>query len=285
MDLVKCDGAALLYGDKVWQLHTTPTVSQIRDIAIWLSDVHRDSTSLSFDNLQDAAYPGLASLGDMICGMAMAKVTSSIILFWFRSHTASEIKWGGAKHNPSDRDDCRLVHPRLSFKSFLDVVRMKSLPWNDYEMDAIDSLQLMVSGSLNDANELARVPILNNCIDHLMSNVVLPEVQAATREMFRLMETATVPIMAVDGNGLVSGWNLKVAQLTGLRADEVLGRHLLTLVEESSLPNVQRVLSLALRGMCSVQLTLAYLPNVLVIPYMIKLFFFFILKREVLFSI
>jgi len=76
-----------------------------------------------------------------------------------------------------------------------------------------------------------------------------------------------------------------VAQLTGLRADEVLGRHLLTLVEESSLPNVQRVLSLALRGMCSVQLTLAYLPNVLVIPYMIKLFFFFILKREVLFSI
>lgn len=82
MDLVKCDGAALLYGDKVWQLHTTPTVTQIRDIATWLSDVHRDSTSLSFDSLRDAAYPGLASLGDMICGMSMAKVTSSIILFW-----------------------------------------------------------------------------------------------------------------------------------------------------------------------------------------------------------
>jgi len=274
MDLVKCDGAALLYGDKVWQLHTTPTVSQIREIAIWLSNVHRDSTSLSFDNLQDAAYPGLASLGDMICGMAMAKITSSIILFWFRSHTASEIKWGGAKHNTSDRDDCRRMHPRLSFKAFLEVVRMKSLPWNDYEMGAIDSLHLMDRGSLNDTNELARVPHLNDYIDNLKSNV-LPGVQAATREMFRLMETATVPIMAVDGNGLVSGWNLKVAQLTGLRADEVLGRHLLTLVEESSLPNVQRVLSLALRGMCSVQLTLAYLPNVLVIPYMIKLFFFF----------
>ncbi|RLM58834.1 hypothetical protein C2845_PM18G03830 [Panicum miliaceum] len=222
-------------------------MTKIRDIAIWLSDVHRDSTSLSFDNFQDAAYPGLASLGDMICGMAMAKITSSIILFWFRSHTASEIKWGGEKHNPSDRDDCRRMHPRLSFKAFLQVVRIKSLPWNDYEMDAIDSLQLMVRGSLNDANDLARVPHLNNYIDHLKSNV-LPEVQAATREMFRLMETATVPIMAVDGNGLVCGWNLKVAQLTGLGADEVLGRHMLTLVEESSLPNVQRVLSLALRG-------------------------------------
>jgi phytochrome A len=276
-DLVKCDGAALLYGDKVWQLHTTPTVSQIRDIAIWLSDVHRDSTSLSFVNFQDAAYPGLASLGDMICGMA--KITSSIILFWFRSHTASEIKWGGEKHNPSDRDDCRRMHPRLSFKAFLQVVRMKSLPWNEYEMDAIDSLQLMVRGSLNDANELARVPHLNNYIDHLKSNV-LPEVQAATREMFRLMETATVPIMAVDGNGLVCGWNLKVAQLTGLKADEVLGRHMLTVVEESSLPNVQRVLSLALCGMCSVRLTLVYLPNVLVIPYLIKLFFYFILKEK-----
>ncbi|RLM69264.1 phytochrome A1 apoprotein [Panicum miliaceum] len=253
-DLVKCDGAALLYGDKVWQLHTTPTVCQKRDIAIWLSDVHSNYTSLSFDNLQDAACPGLASLSDMICGMAMAKITSSIILFWFRSHTPSEIKWGGAKHNPSDRDDCRRMHPRLSFKAFLEVVRMKSLPWNEYEMDAIDSLQLMVRGSLNEANKLARVPHLNNnYIDRLKSNV-FPEVQAAAREMFHLPETATVPIMAVDGNGLVSGRNLKAAQLTGLRADEVLGRHMLTLVEESSLPNVQRVLSLALRdkyGRCN----------------------------------
>nr|CAB3491331.1 unnamed protein product [Digitaria exilis] len=187
MDLVKCDGAALLYGDKVWQLHTTPTVSQIRDIAIWLSDVQRDSSFVSFDSIQDAAYPGLASL---------------------------EIKWGGAKHDPCDKDDDRRMNPRLSFKEFLEVVQMKSLAWNSYEMDAMNSLQLV----------------------------------AATTETVLLMETATVPIMSVDGNGLVIGWNQKAEQVTGLKVDEALGRHMLTLVEESSLPNVKRVLSSALRG-------------------------------------
>ncbi|KAF8730729.1 hypothetical protein HU200_016591 [Digitaria exilis] len=214
MDLVKCDGAALLYGDKVWQLHTTPTVSQIRDIAIWLSDVQRDSSFVSFDSIQDAAYPGLASLGDKICGLAMGKISSSIILFWFRSRTTSEIKWGGAKHDPCDKDDDRRMNPRLSFKEFLEVVQMKSLAWNSYEMDAMNSLQLV----------------------------------AATTETVLLMETATVPIMSVDGNGLVIGWNQKAEQVTGLKVDEALGRHMLTLVEESSLPNVKRVLSSALRG-------------------------------------
>nr|CAB3489582.1 unnamed protein product [Digitaria exilis] len=246
MDLVKCDGAALLYGDKVWQLHTTPTVSQIRDIAIWLSDVQRDSSFVSFDSIQDAAYPGLASLGDKICGLAMGKISSSIILFWFRSRTTSEIKWGGAKHDPCDKDDNRRMNPRLSFKEFLEVGQMKSLAWNSYEMDAMNSLQLVVRGSLDDAIKLAKVPHLNNKIGHLRPNV-LSEVQAATTETVLLMEIATVPIMSVDGNGLVIGWNQKAEQVTGLKVDEALGRHMLTLVEESSLPNVKRVLSSALR--------------------------------------
>ncbi|RLN16329.1 phytochrome A1 apoprotein [Panicum miliaceum] len=247
MDLVRCDGAALLYGDKVWRLQTAPTESQIRDIAFWLSEVHRDSTGLSTDSLQDAGYPGAASLGDMICGMAVAKITSKDILFWFRSHTAAEIKWGGAKHDPSDKDDNRRMHPRLSFKAFLEVVKMKSLPWNDYEMDAIHSLQLILRGTLNDATKPAQTSGLDNQIGDLKLDG-LAELQAVTSEMVRLMETATVPILAVDGNGLVNGWNQKVAELTGLRVDEAIGRHILTLVEDSSVSTVQRMLYLALQG-------------------------------------
>lgn len=247
MDLVKCDGAALLYGDKVWRLRNAPTESQIRDIALWLSDVHRDSTGLSTESLHDAGYPGAAALGDMICGMAVAKINSKDILFWFRSHTAAEIRWGGAKHDPSDKDDSRRMHPRLSFKAFLEVVKMKSLPWNDYEMDAIHSLQLILRGTLNDAIKTARADRLDNQIGDLKLDG-LAELQVVTSEMVRLMETATVPILAVDGNGLVNGWNQKAAELTGLRVDEAIGRHILTLVEESSVPVVQRMLYLALQG-------------------------------------
>nr|AEA40430.1 phytochrome A type 1 [Triticum aestivum] len=247
MDLIKCDGAALLYGGKVWRLGTAPTESQIRDLALWLSEVHMDSTGLSTESLHDAGYPGASALGDTVCGMAVAKINSSDILFWFRSPTAKEIRWGGAKNDPSDMDDSRRMHPRLSFKAFLEVVKMKSLAWADSEMDAIHSLQLILRGAVDGVVKPTGKASLDEQIGDLKLDG-LAELQAVTSEMVRLMETATVPILAVDGNGLVNGWNQKAAELTGLRVDDAIGRHILTLVEESSVSVVQRMLYLALQG-------------------------------------
>jgi phytochrome A len=150
MDLVNCDGAALLYGGKVWRLCNAPTESQIRDISLWLSEVHRDSTGLCTESLHDAGYPGASALCDRICGMAVAKINSKDALFWFRSCTADVIRWGGANNDPSGMGGSRKLQPRLSFKAFLEVVKMKSLSWTDYEMDAIHSLQLILRGMFND---------------------------------------------------------------------------------------------------------------------------------------
>ncbi|KAM0922148.1 hypothetical protein ACQ4PT_006374 [Festuca glaucescens] len=247
MDLVKCDGAALLNGGKVWRMCNAPTESQIHDIALWLSEVHRDSTGLSTDSLHDAGYPGASALGDMICGMAVAKINSKDVLFWFRSHTAAEIRWAGAKNDSSDMDDSRKMNPRLSFKAFLEVVKMKSLSWTDYEIDAIHSLQLILRDTLNDAIKPTCEATLDKQIGDLKLDG-LAELQAVTSEMIRLMETATVPILAVDVNGLVNGWNQKAAELTGLRIDDAIGRDILSLVEKSSEPVVQRMLYLALQG-------------------------------------
>ncbi|XP_010914827.1 phytochrome A isoform X1 [Elaeis guineensis] len=247
MDLVSCDGAALLYQNRIWRLGVTPTESQIRDIAYWLSEHHMDSTGLSTDSLHDAGYPGAQALGDIVCGMAAARITSKDILFWFRSHTAAEIRWGGARHDPSDEDDGRRMHPRSSFKAFLEVVKMRSLPWNDYEMDAIHSLQLILRGTLNDTKSGSGNATLDSQLNDLKLEGMV-ELQAVTNEMVRLIETATVPILAVDVNGLINGWNLKIAQLTGLSVDQAIGRDLLTLVEDCSTDAVKKMLYLALQG-------------------------------------
>lgn len=247
MDLVRCDGAALLYQNRIWRLGVTPTESQICDIAYWLSEYHMDSTGLSTDSLHDAGYPGAQALGDIVCGMAAARITSKDILFWFRSHTAAEIRWGGARHDPFDEDDGRRMHPRSSFKAFLEVVKMRSLPWNDYEMDAIHSLQLILRGTLNDTKSGSGNARLDSQLNDLKLEGMV-ELQAVTNEMVRLIETATVPILAVDVNGLINGWNLKIAQLTGLSVDQAIGRDLLTLVEDCSADAVKKMLYLALQG-------------------------------------
>ncbi|KAG2260362.1 hypothetical protein Bca52824_079656 [Brassica carinata] len=70
MDLVKCNGAALLYKDNVWKLGTTPTEFHLQEIASWLSGYHTDSTGLSTDSLHDAGF--LRVLGDSVCGTAAA---------------------------------------------------------------------------------------------------------------------------------------------------------------------------------------------------------------------
>lgn len=247
MDLVRCDGSALYFNRKCWLLGVTPTEDQIKDIAEWLLQCHGCSTGLSTDSLIEAGYSGASDLGDAVCGMAAVKFTASDFLFWFRSHAAKEIKWAGAKHDPGDKDDGRKLHPRSSFKAFMEVVKGRCLGWEDFEMDAMHSLQLILRGFLQDDQVLGsrstvKVPAVDNCIEKL------EELSIATREMVCLIDTASIPIFAVDASGNITGWNKKVAQLTGLMLHEAIGMPLLRLVADDCINVVSNTLSLALEG-------------------------------------
>ncbi|KAJ4977508.1 hypothetical protein NE237_002614 [Protea cynaroides] len=247
MNLVKCNGAALYYGEKCWLLGVTPTEAQIKDLANWFLTNHGDSTGLSTESLADAGYPGAALFGNAACGMAAAKISSKDILFWFRSHTAEEVKWGGAKHHPKDKDDGSKMNPRSSFKAFLEVVKSRSLPWEISEMNAIHSLQLIMRGSFQEIESSARMMSYSQKND--------PEMQGTDRlslvacELVRLIETATVPIFAVDSSGLINGWNAKMAELVGLSSSESKGKSLINeIILEESRQVAQNHLSRALKG-------------------------------------
>ncbi|XP_076943168.1 phytochrome B-like [Bidens hawaiensis] len=247
MDLVKCDGAALYYQEKYYPLGITPTEAQIKDIVDWLLACHTDSTGLS-DSLADAGYPGAASLGDAVCGMAVAYITSKDFLFWFRSHTAKEIKWGGAKHHPEDKDDGQRMHPRSSFNAFLEVVKSRSLPWENAEMDAIHSLQLILRDSFKDPEESNSKAVVKVQIEEMGLEGV-DELSSVAREMVRLIETATAPIFAVDVEGRINGWNAKITELTGLPVNDAMGKSLVRdLIYKESEETVVKLLDHALQG-------------------------------------
>ncbi|XP_034698119.1 phytochrome E [Vitis riparia] len=248
MDLLKCDGAALHYGGRCWLLGVTPTESQVKDIAEWLLTEHGDSTGLSTDSLADAGYPGAALLGDAVCGMATARITSKDFLFWFRSHTAKEVKWGGAKHHPEDKDDGGRMHPRSSFKAFLEVVKSRSLPWEVSEINAIHSLQLIMRDSFQDIEDSSgKVMVHAQKYDSEMQG--LNELSSVACEMVKLIETATAPIFGVDSSGCINGWNAKIAELTELQAKEAMGKSLVDeIVHEDLRGAVDNLLCRALQG-------------------------------------
>uniref|UniRef100_A0A7N0TVP6 Phytochrome n=1 Tax=Kalanchoe fedtschenkoi TaxID=63787 RepID=A0A7N0TVP6_KALFE len=246
MDLVRCDGAALYYNNQCWLLGVTPTEKQIRDLINWLLNYHSSSTGLNTDNLIEAGYPGASVLGEAVRGMASIKISSKDFLFWFRSQTSKEIKWGGAKHDPGDRDDGRKMHPRSSFKAFLEVVKNRSLPWEDVEMDAIHSLQLILRGSLQKEENKSTMIISVPSVDDQLRNV--DELRIVANEMVRLIETAAVPIFAVDADSTINGWNNKVAELTGLPVQQAIGMSLIELVGSDSVDTVKTMLQSALQG-------------------------------------
>ncbi|KAI5683049.1 hypothetical protein M9H77_04277 [Catharanthus roseus] len=247
MDLVQCDGAALYFQNKFWLFGVTPTEAQIKDIAEWLLEYHGRSTGLSTDSLMEAGYLGASVLGNAVCGMAAIKITSKDFLFWFRSHTAKEIKWGGEKHDPGDKDDGRKMHPRSSFKAFLEVVKRRSLPWEDVEMDAIHSLQLILRGSLQDqVVDNSKIVVSDPAVDKSIKRV--EELRIVTNEMVRLIETASIPIFAVDVSGDINGWNVKMTELTGLTLPKAIGMPLLDLIADDSVNRVSSMLSLAFQG-------------------------------------
>ncbi|KAJ1440050.1 Signal transduction histidine kinase, dimerization/phosphoacceptor domain [Sesbania bispinosa] len=249
MDLVKCDGAALYYDGNCWLLGTTPTESQVKDIAEWLLSNHGDSTGLTTDSLAEAGYPGAALLGDAVCGMATARINSRHFLFWFRSHTAKEVKWGGAKHHPEDKDDGGKMNPRSSFKAFLEVVKSKSLPWEVSEINAIHSLQLIMRDSFQDTENTGQKTLNYIQKSDPATGGGVDELSSVAFEMVRLIETATVPIFGVDSGGLINGWNVKIAELTGLQTSEAMGKSLVNeVVHADSRETVTNILSRALQG-------------------------------------
>ncbi|XP_022955145.1 phytochrome E-like [Cucurbita moschata] len=248
MDLVKCDGAALYYNAACCLLGITPTEAQVKDLVEWVLNSHGDSTGLSTDSLADAGYPEAASLGDAVCGMAAARIGSKDFLFWFRSQAAKEIQWGGAKHHPDIKDDGGKLHPRSSFKAFLEVAKSRSLPWEVQEINAIHSLQLIMRESFSNSRDSdSKVEASAQLSDTVVQDI--DELSSAACEMVRLIETATVPIFGVDSTGVINGWNAKISELVGLQTSEALGRSLVNeIVHEDSRGTVGDLLSHALQG-------------------------------------
>ncbi|CAI5939876.1 unnamed protein product, partial [Closterium sp. NIES-64] len=300
MDLLPCDGAAVLFRGELSRLGVCPSEDMIGELVRWLQREHCGSSGLSTDSLKGAGFPYADTLGVDVCGMVVVCFSpadeqqqqqqqerqqqqgreaalpvppspsgsstsgagggssfsglsgggggvSSVsgitgdYLFWFRSHVEKSIKWSGARHNPLDVDDAKKRHPRASFKAFLEVVKHRALPWADVEVDAVHSLQDLLCKSVRRKESMGRLISMGK-----QNN---SELAVAADELVRLIETASAPILAVDLEGNITGWNGKVAAITGLSFSDAIGQSLLdTCLDPSCVDKTRTAFELALAG-------------------------------------
>lgn len=140
------------------------------------------------------------------------------------------------------------MHPRSSFNAFLEVVKSRSLPWEIPEINAIHSLQIIMRESIQE-NENSSLKTMTSSQQNDADGPSMDELSSVAMEMVRLIETATAPIFGVDQSGLINGWNEKIADLTGLHANEAVGKSLLNdIAHEDSHGTIEKVLHRALLG-------------------------------------
>ena len=104
--------------------------------------------------------PGAEAWKDKAAGVlaiAISKLHPSFIM-WFRPEVVQTVRWGGDPSKPVASSPSARIHPRRSFEAWKEIVRLRSDPWRDTEVEAADALRNAIVGIvLRKAEELAQL--------------------------------------------------------------------------------------------------------------------------------
>ncbi len=143
--LVGAEGAAILHDGHCRRFGRSPTEEEIGKIADWLDREGRDDV-FATDSIA-SQMPHAESFKDQASGV-LAIATSKLhrgYLLWFRPEIIQTVRWGGdptkAKASESGR-----IHPRKSFEAWKQIVRFKSVPWSQGDVESAVELRNAIVG-------------------------------------------------------------------------------------------------------------------------------------------
>ncbi len=149
MTAVEADGFAARLGREVFRLGNVPRQDAIDDRV-------RESSSAGTDLVQAtdslaADMPDLAR-SDTCAGAIVARLpgTPEGYLAWFRRPFLDTVRWGGEVTATVLEDEFGRLHPRGSFKEFVENVTDRSRMWSEHDRIAADTLYQAVHSGLNE---------------------------------------------------------------------------------------------------------------------------------------
>ena len=162
LDLVLAQGAVVCAGNTCTVLGKTPQQNEITELITWLE--HKIQHNLFYTDSLPKVYPAAEKFKDVASGLLALSIskTQKYYILWFRPEVIQTVNWGGNPHKPVEVEDnggLRLS-PRKSFDLWQETVRLTSLPWKEYEIDAALELRSAIIGIvLRKADELAKINV------------------------------------------------------------------------------------------------------------------------------
>ncbi len=154
--LGRATGAAVILNDQCWSVGETPPAETLIRLGQWLGN--RIDEVDHTDRLATDAPALTASLGGAagLLAISISKLHRHYIV-WFRPEIVQTVVWAGEPRKEIAQSDGRL-HPRLSFASWRQQLRGRSLPWTPGEVHAVQELrQALIGIVLRRAEEMAEV--------------------------------------------------------------------------------------------------------------------------------
>jgi light-regulated signal transduction histidine kinase (bacteriophytochrome) len=151
------DGAAVFFSGEHALVGCTPSAAEMQQIIEWL--VNEGHEDLFVTESLASVMPGAESLKDAASGVlaiAVSKLHASYVL-WFRRELIQTVRWGGDPRKPVEPGSGgERLHPRKSFETWKETVRLRSRPWRPGEVETARDLRNAIVGIvLRKAEEMA----------------------------------------------------------------------------------------------------------------------------------
>ena len=136
--VVPSDGVAVCHRERVAGAGHRPSDAKIRALAQWL--LHGGLPDpFATDRLAERYAPASAyraRASGLLATMVWRE--DPLVLLWFRAEQTEEIDWAGNPHKPVEPgSELGTLNPRRSFELWREIVRGRSRPWTDAELEAV----------------------------------------------------------------------------------------------------------------------------------------------------
>lgn len=160
LDGLEANGVALLHRNLWRRCGETPDEEQLEALAQWLERRPEFDASVRPIYVTDALsrdYPkgsAFAATASGLLAMSLSR-RHRLLLLWFRPETVQTVRWAGNPHDmpTAPGPNGPRLTPRVSFESFVESVRGRSLPWKETEISAALHLRRWAMELVIDRNE------------------------------------------------------------------------------------------------------------------------------------
>jgi light-regulated signal transduction histidine kinase (bacteriophytochrome) len=158
LQFVEAGGVALATEESWLTAGATPSISHLNGLLDWLAD--NVSEAFATDCLS-SHYEAAQKCKETASGLLALRLSATArdYLLWFRPEVIQTVKWAGNPSKPVDlSDDGQRLFPRTSFALWIETMRLKSLPWLDFEVQAARDLRVsLLERSLRKADQTTRL--------------------------------------------------------------------------------------------------------------------------------